>query len=932
MKKNIFSIFAAVIFTSVLVACGGGGGGSSTTPIPTPTTVTVTCPNGTSKTAATLDLATAQCAAPAMLSISPANGVTSVSVDTFASIDVTTDSTIDLSSITSANITLKAGLNTVAGAVSVVGTKAFKFTPAAKLNYGQTFTFTAAVKDSLGRTLSVNSTFTTAFVSCVLPQLPNSTGDACIAPVTITCPNGSSQTAATIDLARAQCAAPSVLSISPANAATSVSVETFTGVNVVTDSTLDASSITTANITLKAGANTVVGSASAVGTFAFKFLPTAKLNYGQAYTFTATVKDTLGRTLLVGGTFTTSSLSCVPPQVPNSTGDACLSPVTITCPNGSSQTAATANSANAQCAAPVVLSISPASGATAVSVDSFASIDVTTDSTLDVSSITSANITLKAGLNAVAGTASATGTKAFKFTPSGKLNYGQAYTFTATVKDTLGKTLSTSSTFTTAKISCVAPQIPNKNGDACETPVVTLFASSPQLLPDLRAKYDSLCGNNVSVANALSANLTGHKDGKKDLVFNLVCGQIPPGLVTAAPTVNGVVAFIQQADGSFIDGTKALFGVDMVDLIGVGNQAVVYDFNNDGYEDIVFAVTGEDGRALPQGSTSNNRQNVFITSIGNGAYKVERLGWFSYNFHIQLVDNELGGKDVITEPIGYGGKPGAYRYKNGWTEIAGYEWVSFMATFFKERKLNEGSTVAITQSRTNGALDLFTRTPNSSWAKNSTWGFPNVTTAPWLGWNGDTGTATVMTFGGKDYVSITFEQGCELKRKPSDEPIALIVLNTNEIVGGYKGGVIVESSATLKPVTKLMAFSISNNSLSNIDITLSNEATAIQFYRIACGDVNSDGYDDIVVMPWGRSALPIIYINDGLGNFNLVDTTKLPIPSTEFTDSTMIYTDIDGDGNRDLLYWPLTKLNGNPTNVRYQLYKGQRNISAFDMK
>ena len=189
-----------------------------------------------------------------------------------------------------------------------------------------------------------------------------------------------------------------------------------------------------------------------------------------------------------------------------------------------------------------------------------------------------------------------------------------------------------------------------------------------------------------------------------------------------------------------------------------------------------------------------------------------------------------------------------------------------------------------------------------------------------------------MSIDDKDYVSITFEAGCELKRKPTDESIALMALSTNEIVGGYRGGVIVEASTTLKPVTRLMGFSVLNSSLTNIGITINNESTAVRLFGLSCGDVNGDGYDDIVVMPWGRSAVPIIYINDGIGNFNLVDTIKLPLPSTDFQDSTMIYADIDGDGIRDLLYWSLTSLSGNPSQVRYQIYKGQRNINATDMK
>lgn len=170
----------------LLASCGGGGGTS--TPTPTPVTQTVTCPNGTSKsgTGATssdaITTATAQCAGPQLVSVSPANASATVSVDTFTSVDVTTDSTLDASSITSANITLKGGTTTVAGTASAVGTKGFKFVPAAKLGYGQAYSFTASVKDTLGKTLAVSSTFITSLISCAVPKVSNAAGDPCIDP------------------------------------------------------------------------------------------------------------------------------------------------------------------------------------------------------------------------------------------------------------------------------------------------------------------------------------------------------------------------------------------------------------------------------------------------------------------------------------------------------------------------------------------------------------------------------------------------------------------------------------------------------------------------------------------------------------------------------------------------------------------------------
>ena len=97
---------------------------------------------------------------------------------------VITDSTLDAGSLTTANVSLKAGgVNAVAGSV-VYGTdtKGFKFVPAAKLNYGQTYTFSATVKDTLGRQVQVNSSITTTLVTCIAPQVADSTGTKCVTP------------------------------------------------------------------------------------------------------------------------------------------------------------------------------------------------------------------------------------------------------------------------------------------------------------------------------------------------------------------------------------------------------------------------------------------------------------------------------------------------------------------------------------------------------------------------------------------------------------------------------------------------------------------------------------------------------------------------------------------------------------------------------
>ena len=104
-----------------------------------------------------------------------------VAADTLASVEVSTDSTLDVSTITNSNVTLKAGTTAITGTVSAVSTKGFKFVPASKLTYGQAFSFSATVKDTLGKPLTVTSTFTTMVVTCVAPAMANSLG-VCMSP------------------------------------------------------------------------------------------------------------------------------------------------------------------------------------------------------------------------------------------------------------------------------------------------------------------------------------------------------------------------------------------------------------------------------------------------------------------------------------------------------------------------------------------------------------------------------------------------------------------------------------------------------------------------------------------------------------------------------------------------------------------------------
>lgn len=208
----------ALAVLALVAACGGGGDsapapGVNPPPQPVSVTKTVTCPNGSSQsaTAATADAAisaaAALCALPKVVSVTPANGATGVNLDGTSTFNVAVATDSVLMATASGDVTLKAGQTQVPGTVVAVGDKGFKFTPSAKLLYGQTYAFVANLKDALGRALAVNSTFTTASVACVPPKVPSTDGQSCVNPV---CTAPAVWSGTSCEIPPANCTAPAV--------------------------------------------------------------------------------------------------------------------------------------------------------------------------------------------------------------------------------------------------------------------------------------------------------------------------------------------------------------------------------------------------------------------------------------------------------------------------------------------------------------------------------------------------------------------------------------------------------------------------------------------------------------------------------------------------------------------------------------------------
>lgn len=455
-------------------------------------------------------------------------------------------------------------------------------------------------------------------------------------------------------------------------------------------------------------------------------------------------------------------------------------------------------------------------------------------------------------------------------------------------------------------------------------PVEAGLFKSPIELPDLKNVYNRLCEFNTNLQNIYVADL--NKDGKKDLVLTLWCNQVR-GVLYHGPVVNGTIVLIQNNDGTFTDSTKKMFGVDYINFDGVPINGVVHDFNNDGYDDIVFSVNREDGR-LPSEypATNHNEYNAFITSNGTGGYTINRHGQHAWNYGISLIDNDNGGKDIISVPIGYNWIIEVWNYVSGWSVNTTYQWVRGTNPLFTKDK------ALVEKEYPDKGLRLFTKS-NNTWNQVDTYSIGNLTNVPWLNGHNVLGTMGMITVDNKDYINVDLEQKCHIKINPTDSDYTnIIALHGSEIVGGYKGGTIVEDSKSLAHKTRLLAFETKTNKINKISIKIDNYIDDNIAYHLVCKDLNNDGYDDIMIQDWRPNTSPMIYLNDKSNGFNRVNTVNLPGINQYSRGQSYIYEDLDGDGIRDLLYFPIVGLN-NPVfnSVKLLLYKGNRHLEAKDL-
>jgi len=473
---------------------------------------------------------------------------------------------------------------------------------------------------------------------------------------------------------------------------------------------------------------------------------------------------------------------------------------------------------------------------------------------------------------------------------------------------------------------------------ACKVTVVFApdppFAGEPKLLRDLEPLFAQTCGPDGvgrSLQHVIPVDF--NKDGRNDLAINIWCSPVRSPMDYSGPTPSRVYIFTQNPKGEFIEDTARFFGSLPVNLGGVGEYYATGDYNRDGYTDIVYSIQREDGRRINSPPITQYAFNMALMSRGDGTYIAQQWGSLAWHSQLGLAANRFGEFDIIETSFSQPAQ--GWRWQGLWDTVPGYEWVSGTgALFLSAQGSGKGSEFAINAA--NGALMGVEarKLIGDSWVKTSEFGFPSsVVKKICCGNSGET-PAAFTSIDGKDYIDSSFGLFCELKRTPSSSPEAIVDFNAQEIVGGYRGQTIVYGQTELIGADKLFSFSVdSSGSLRRNDLIVRNELTQfLEPNRMACQDFNRDGFQDIVIYatPQRRVRKPVVYLNDGRGEFDRVSEAVLPVAPSGANGYNYILEDVDSDGVRDLVYFPIfTNSPGQPIQIR--IHRGLRPLAKSDV-
>lgn len=407
------------------------------------------------------------------------------------------------------------------------------------------------------------------------------------------------------------------------------------------------------------------------------------------------------------------------------------------------------------------------------------------------------------------------------------------------------------------------------------------------------------------------------QDGLKDIVVHF--WDPARGEERTLATPNFLKVFRLRNDFTFQDYTETLFGYEPIDLGGATRNIEVADLNGDGSPDIVVNTNQEDGR-IDANAEFSDGQLAAMVSV-EGGYEIIKFGTPSW-YHSLGVGTFPDGKPFVTG--------------NGFSGNFRAEIFSFDAS--NQPKLNESGELEIPPNAfrfLNGDKEYSTQLirnanypnmfgvigyqlVNGSWVMTDELSnpYPKIGEVQFKGWNSPGYEAIdVISIDGVPSLGqggYSYSESCSLKIYPDSDPIAILKLNSAELRNYGSKEFYEQTPDDVAEYNILMGFAFENNVITKQPLVINNEQIYENYNFIDCSDIDGDSYDDIVA--YARESVPLIYINNQHGEFNLSVENRLPdiqnpiiwpdnhaVASIEVSS---IFRDFTGDGIPDLLFYP----------------------------
>ena len=435
-----------------------------------------------------------------------------------------------------------------------------------------------------------------------------------------------------------------------------------------------------------------------------------------------------------------------------------------------------------------------------------------------------------------------------------------------------------------------------------------LFNSNPIIIEDAASYYSHAC-NDPSFQFLIPLNI--NDDEHIDFISHFWCDSITPGEYDNAPTPDALVVHLNDGYGNYSINNLSVFGEIYPKLGGASRKYAIGDLNNDGKNDIAFAMNWEDGRAsYDYDSMISNYSRPALILSNNNSYEIVKLGEPDWGHSVQIKNNKVffaGHKSQVFELD-----------LNSWNDISSsYPQLSFASfLLFDEYIVN-----SVRRDSSQG-LELIKDNEIISSIM-----FKESFKVNFESWN-NAGTNYYTELGvynirGENYFDGMISEMCK------KEDIIVASINASKLISGeiVEGGFYSESDTT--PVVMLAFYKVENDKLVAVDKTIKDEEINHNYNFFDCTDVNNDGKKDIIAnvfsQQWNdydnNKGVPEIYINADEHYYNL-DTSNWPTYSNN-EDTQGFLFDFDNNGTSDLVVFPLKVA----TSGHIEIYTTNKNIT-----